>query len=122
MKQRFTTFCFLVFVIALKAQTTTTPNVLPTDFPIYVNTGNPTLDAENYSNAKKEWIKNHPAEYKAMNQVSVQPAVIDTNANSQSKQNNEKNPVLITKEVFKNCSAEKQKYILEHPTEYTIVE
>ncbi len=33
------------------------------DLPVYINSGNPEIDKENYKNAKDEWIKNNPEKY-----------------------------------------------------------
>ena len=40
---------------------------LPADFPKYIDTGNPETDRMNYKKAKDEWIKQHPKEYKEIN-------------------------------------------------------
>jgi len=46
--------------------------ILPSDptFPKYVNTGNKSVDAANYSTAKDEWISNNQSKYDQM----VKPA------------------------------------------------
>ena len=42
--------------------------VLPNDetFPVYIKTGNKTLDDDNYAQQKQEWINNNPAKYAKM--------------------------------------------------------
>jgi hypothetical protein len=39
---------------------------LPSDFPTYINTGNPEKDAETYAKAKQEWISKNPEKYQQM--------------------------------------------------------
>lgn len=39
---------------------------VPADFPLMQNTGNPTVDADNYRQAKEAWMQNNPAAYNQM--------------------------------------------------------
>lgn len=36
---------------------------LPPDFPVYIDTGNPEKDKENYGKAKNQWIQSNPDKY-----------------------------------------------------------
>lgn len=45
----------------------------PSDFPVYVNTGDNIKDMEVYEKAKEEWIRNNPEEYKKMQQPGYIP-------------------------------------------------
>ena len=49
-----------------KKVATANKEILPSDFPKFVNTGNPELDNQNYSKLKQEWISTHQEEYKKM--------------------------------------------------------
>lgn len=49
-----------------KKDVITSNEILPNDFPKYVNTGNPELDNQNYSKQKEKWIMEHPEAYKKM--------------------------------------------------------
>lgn len=39
---------------------------LPPDFPVFVDTGNPETDQQNYRRAKEDWIKANPERYQQM--------------------------------------------------------
>jgi hypothetical protein len=47
---------------------------LPSDFPKFVNTGNPELDNQNYSKEKAIWINEHPDLYKKMQEPTTLPS------------------------------------------------
>lgn len=40
---------------------------VPSDYPVYINTGNPANDKQAYDIAKRQWIENNPAKYQEMN-------------------------------------------------------
>jgi hypothetical protein len=44
--------------------------VLPSDFPSYVDTGNPKQDLANFHEAKQEWIKNNPENLKKIKHIN----------------------------------------------------
>ena len=44
---------------------------LPSDFPKFINTGNPELDNQNYAKQKALWINEHPELYKKMQEPST---------------------------------------------------
>ncbi|MFH1319615.1 MAG: hypothetical protein ABII90_03050 [Bacteroidota bacterium] len=77
--------------------------ILPTDFPKYVNTGNPHDDQQNYSIAKEQWIQNNPEGYKEL------------------FNKNDSKVHVIPYEEFINIPAEKQKQIKNNPDKYKIV-
>ena len=47
------------------------------DRPKFIDTGNYQIDIKNYEEAKREWIKNHPEEYKKTIQARKTPEVIE---------------------------------------------
>ncbi|MBN4051442.1 hypothetical protein JYU16_01360 [bacterium AH-315-M05] len=47
--------------------------VIDPTFPVFVNTGNPEADNENYRIAKEEWISNYPEKYKQLQQQRPLP-------------------------------------------------
>jgi hypothetical protein len=53
--------------------------VLPSDFPKYINTGNPELDNQNYSKQKEKWVIEHPEAYKKMQEPTSTPSEIKNN-------------------------------------------
>ncbi|MDG1330899.1 MAG: hypothetical protein P8P74_01105 [Crocinitomicaceae bacterium] len=44
---------------------------VPSDYPLLQDTGNPSLDADNYHQAKVAWIQNNPAAYSQMISTST---------------------------------------------------
>ena len=77
-------------------------DVLPADFPKFVDTGNPVLDAQKYTAAKEDWYAKNPKEAERLN--------------------GEKFGQKITKEEYDKLPPEKQKAILNNPSRFTIVE
>ncbi len=69
-------------------------------FPVFVKTGNPERDNENYKKAKEAWIQANPEEYKKMNSSNT--------------------PIVISKEEFDKFPIEKQNEISGHPEKYII--
>ena len=70
------------------------------EFPVFVKTGNPERDNENYKKAKEAWIQANPEEYKKMNSSNT--------------------PIVISKEEFEKFPIEKQNEITGHPEKYII--
>ena len=69
-------------------------------FPVFVKTGNITLDNENYKKAKDAWIKENPQAYEEM--ISKNSVIV------------------ISKEEFRNLPVERQKEIANHPEKYIL--
>lgn len=94
----------------------TTSDQLPNGYPVKQNTGNSDMDNLNYENAKKEWIKNNPDEYRTM--------IGTSNENSQTTISTVNpdagKPIFVSKADFDASPLTKQQYITEHPELYTI--
>lgn len=54
-------------------RTSTRTDVQYPGFPKYVDTGNPTLDQQRYSEEKSKWVNEHPEEYEKMINGQVSP-------------------------------------------------
>ena len=46
-------------------------NNIPSDFPRFIDTGNPKVDGENYFNAKQAWIKANPTRFEKIKHLSL---------------------------------------------------
>lgn len=67
---------------------TVTTHEVPSDFPVFENTGNPEADNAAYKAKKDAWIATHPEEYKALNQRrELTPAM------QEEKNKKESNPI-----------------------------
>lgn len=71
-----------------------------TAFPVFVNTGNQTLDNENYKKAKDAWVQANPDEYIKMNSIN--------------------SVIVISKEDFKKLPVDRQNEITGHPEKYIL--
>jgi len=93
-------FLMLAFNADLSAQTVTSTNTPPNQnttvlntanlpgFPVFVDTGNPQLDASNYQNAKQKWISENQELYnKELERMRIE-----------SLHNDENNPEKLLKE------------------------
>jgi hypothetical protein len=69
-------------------------------FPVFVNTGNATLDNENYRKAKEAWILANPLKYE--NMISTMPKTV------------------FSKSEFMTFSEEKRNEILAHPEKFIV--
>jgi hypothetical protein len=92
----------------------------PSDFPVLNNTGNPTQDALNYDLAKKEWIKNNPGKYAAMNGTTI--PFSERSTSTTTDLNSENNKHRISKTEFDAMPTERRQYIIENPTLYIVTD
>ena len=60
---------------------------VPSDYPLKQNTGNPSLDADNYQAAKTTWIQNNPAAYNQMISISTMTEAEKQNIRQQELNN-----------------------------------
>jgi hypothetical protein len=71
-----------------------------TEFPVFVKTGNPERDNENYKKAKEAWIQANPEEYKKLNSSNA--------------------VIVVSKEKFEQLPIDRQNEITGHPEKYII--
>jgi hypothetical protein len=69
-------------------------------FPVFVKTGNPERDNENYKKAKEAWIQANPEEYKKLNSSNA--------------------VIVVSKEKFEQLPIDRQNEITGHPEKYII--
>jgi len=54
---------------------TKTVSLLPSDFPVFVNTGNKKQDLANFHNAKQKWIKENPERFKEIQKLNLNESI-----------------------------------------------
>jgi hypothetical protein len=86
------------------------------DLPVLVNTGNPTIDAENYQIAKSKWIAEHPDLYPKSDEEAPELKITPSSASSPGfpKYMDTGNPTIDAE----NYQIAKSKWIAEHPDLY----
>jgi hypothetical protein len=76
---------------------------LPLDYPIYISTGNPTLDEENYKQAKLLWYATHTD----LTKTFLSSRNID-------------DKLIISQEQFDALPQSRKEFILANPEQYSI--
>lgn len=90
---------------------------LPTDFPVFVNTGDGEKDNINYTNAVDSWIAQHPKEYKALLEKNTQ-AWKEANPTENKNWSDKNNAVVQSNEApVTNIATDKNKEVYYYKSE-----
>lgn len=113
-------FYFFITILFFFGNEVYGQNELTTDFPKYVNTGNPEKDAQTYAAEKEAWIATHTEAY-----IAMQPGLSEEGKLSLRAQN----PIRKEKPMQREANKEKEEviseeyrekllWVLEHEEEY----